>query len=110
MKPSHTGGFRYEFIFNDFSEFTDLVTVNYVHTALPGTNVELYYNQLSELTISSNEHILGYTLLNLNGNCLKSATLKVPVKQEIISLPFVQAGIYFISIQMQNGAKITKRF
>ncbi len=110
LKPSHVGGFRYEFIFNDFGEFTDLVTVSYVHTALTGTNVELFYNQLSELTISSNEHIIGYTLLNLNGNCLKSESLNVPVKQKIISLPLAQAGIYFISIQLQNGTMVTKRF
>lgn len=110
LKPSHIGGFRYEFIFNDFNDFTDVVSVSYVHTALNGINVALHYNQLSELVITSNENMTGFKLLNLNGMCLSSEVLDEPLKHATFKLPLTASGIYFASIKMQNGTFVTKRF
>ena len=110
LKTSHINGFRYEFIFNEFADITADASISYLTASLKGINVSLYYNQISDLIIHSDENVSNFAVLNANGQQIFYKVFNEPVNSISCPLDLNKPGLYFVRMEMQNGTMLTKRF
>lgn len=69
------------------------------------SNVTIYPNPISScgnLTVSSEDDIVGIRILNISGSEVWSKQ-QFNVKQEFISLPKISAGLYYVEISTNSG-------
>ena len=77
---------------------------------MKGINVSLYYNQISDLIIHSDENVSNFAVLNANGQQIFYKVFNEPVNSISCPLDLNKPGLYFVRMEMQNGTMLTKRF